>query len=190
MNLYNSVYLSLCTAFQIIYCLYRSTKCGSPTESATLREPYVMPITWIFQPIILLLWNVYLDLISLGSGTLLAMKNLIRSNIDFWKQSKYHFCKIFIESRPPFSPTPTPLPLPPPLPIIAVSYIGICCAIVYIGLDHPGSDRIHGHMTIIGKPSFVPILHTAMHMSKSLGSHVLCTWGSNPFVRHCNVYYS
>jgi hypothetical protein len=53
----------------------------------------------------------------------------------------------------------------------------------YIGLDHPGSDRIHDHMTIIGKPSFVPILHTAMHMSKSLGSLVLCTWGSNPLVR-------
>jgi hypothetical protein len=33
-------------------------------------------------------------------------------------------------------------PLPPPshpLPIIAVSNIGICCAIVYIGLDYPGS---------------------------------------------------
>jgi hypothetical protein len=60
----------------------------------------------------------------------------------------------------------------------------------YIGLGHPGSDTIHGHMTIIGKPSFVPILHTAMHMSKSLGSHVLCTWGSNSLVRHCNVYFS
>ncbi len=71
-----------------------------------------------------------------------------------------------------------------------LSAVGICCAIVYIGLDHPGSDRIHGHMTIIGKPSFVPTLHTAMHMSKSRGSHVLCTWGSKPLVRHCNVYFS
>jgi hypothetical protein len=38
----------------------------------------------------------------------------------------------------------------------------------------PALDGTHGHMTIISKPSFVPILHTAMHTSKSPGALVLC----------------
>ncbi len=52
-------------------------------------------------------------------------------------------------------------------------------------------DRIHGHTTN-NRQAFVPLSCTQQctwALSKSLGSHFLCIWGSNPFVRQCNEYF-